>query len=50
MSDVLNIEADLTDLAKGKIVTRMLNNFNLNKTLYYVKVTTADNKVHTIYV
>ena len=49
-SVLIGSESDLTNLQKGKIVTRSMSILNVNRTLKYILVTTADNKVHTIYV
>jgi hypothetical protein len=47
---LIDSETNLTNLQEGRIVTRRLNILEVNKTLNYIKVTTADNKVHIIYV
>jgi len=49
---LIGSESNLTNLQKGKIVTitRSMSILNVNRTLKYILVTTADNKVHTIYV
>ncbi|CAG0981623.1 MAG: hypothetical protein OIN86_09770 [Candidatus Methanoperedens sp.] len=49
-SVMIGSESGLTNLQKGKIVTRSMSILNVNRTLKYILVTTADNKVHTIYV
>ncbi len=41
---------NLTDLKNGKIVTRISERLDMHKPLSYLKVITADGKVHTIYV
>jgi hypothetical protein len=47
---MISSETNMTDLQKGKIVTKSTSILDINKTLKYIKVTTANNKIHTIYV
>ncbi|MGB8216211.1 MAG: hypothetical protein WCE94_02825 [Candidatus Methanoperedens sp.] len=45
---LLDTIINLTDLTAKKIVTRKSKTFDIKKTLAYVKVTTADGRVHTV--
>lgn len=47
---LIDIATDLTNLKTGKIVTREARNFNIKDNLAYLKVTTADGKIHTVYI
>lgn len=47
---LLDVISDLTDLTAGKIVTRASRAFDIQEILTYLKVTTADGRVHIVFI